>query len=435
MVRFVSPADPGVRPGNSPLDRINPEENFMLTAKAVERTKAPGRYRCGLVRGLYLQISDNGAKSYVLRFERQGRERMMGLGSASEFSLGEARERARAARQLLADGVDPLAAKQADRQAAKLAGNLKLNFRQAAERYFTQHESKWRSASYRDEFLRSLTAYAYPTLGNMDVATIDTAAILRAIEPHWMTKTTTADRVRVRIEQVLDWCVVRGHRPDGANPAKWKGHLDQVLPSPRKVTPAKHHAALDYHQLPAFVVELRKRTGTSARALEFLILTAARSGEVLGATWDEVDLGSAMWTIPAERMKAGNDHRVPLSPAAIDLLRKLPCEAGNPFVFIGPRGGGLSNMALHELRQRMGFGHITTHGFRASFSSWAYEQSTAAPHAIEISLAHTVGTETERAYRRKDLFAKRARLMEAWSRFCMSPPAKAGGDVVPLRSA
>jgi integrase len=407
----------------------------MLTAKGVERTKTPGRYRCGLVRGLYLQISDNGAKSYVLRFERQGRERMMGLGSASEFSLGEARERARAARQLLADGLDPLATKRANRQALKLAEALKLSFREAAERYFNQHESKWRNASHRDEFLRSLSAYAYSALGSMDVATIDTPDILRALEPHWMTKTTTADRVRVRIEQVLDWCVVRGHRPAGTNPAKWKGHLDQVLPPPRKVMPVTHHAALDYHELPAFMVELRKRIGTSARALEFLILTAARSGEVLGATWDEIDLNSAIWVIPAERMKAGHDHRVPLSPAALDLLRTLRRESDNPFVFIGPRGAGLSNMALHELRQRMGFGHITTHGFRSCFSSWAYEQSTAAPHAIEISLAHTVGTETERAYRRKDLFAKRIRLMEVWSRYCMSPPTKVSGDVVSLRSA
>jgi len=407
----------------------------MLTAKAVERAKTPGRYRCGLVRGLYLQISDNGAKSYVLRFERQGRERMMGLGSASEFSLGEARERARAARQLLADGLDPLAAKQANRQAAKLAEARQVSFKEAAERYFNQHESKWRSASHRDEFLRSLAAYAYPVLGDMDVAAIDTADVLRAIEPHWTTKTTTADRVRNRIAQVIDWCVVRGHRPPGTNPAAWKGHLDQVLPPVRKVAPVAHHAALDYHELPVFVVELRKRTGTSARALEFLILTAARSGEVLGATWNEVDLNSAMWVIPAERMKTRHDHRVPLSPVALDLLRRLPREANNPFVFSGPRGAGLSNMALHELRRRMGFGHITTHGFRSCFSSWAYEQSTAAPHAIEISLAHIVGTETERAYRRKDLFAKRVRLMEQWSKFCLMPLAKTGGDIVALRSA
>jgi len=410
----------------------------MLTAKRVERTKAPGRYRCGLVKGLLLQISDSGAKSWVLRYERHGKEHMMGIGSVADFNLKEARERARAARQLLADGVDPLAAKQAARQAAKLAEARKLTFREAAERYFNQHESKWRSASHRDEFLRSLEAYAYPVIGGADVAAIDTADVLRAIEPHWTSKTTTADRVRNRIAQVIDWCVVRGHRPPGTNPAAWKGHLDQVLPPVRKVAPVTHHAALDYHELPAFIIELRRRTGTSARALEFLILTAARTGEVLGAIWDEVDLNGAMWVIPAGRMKARHDHRVPLSPAALDLLRKLPREANNPFVFIGPRGGGLSNMALHELRQRMGFGHVTTHGFRASFSSWAYEQSTAAPHAIEISLAHTVGTETERAYRRKDLFAKRVRLMESWSRFCLSPPAperKRGSNVVPLGGA
>ena len=273
----------------------------MLTAKAVERTKTPGRYRCGLVRGLYLQISDNGAKSYVLRFERHGRERMMGLGSASEFSLKEARGRARTARQLLADGVDPLARKQADKAAAKLAAARKLVFRDAAQRYFHQNEKRWRPASHRDEFLRSLEAYAYPVIGGADVAAIDTADVLRAIEPHWTSKTTTADRVRNRIAQVIDWCVVRGHRPPGTNPAAWKGHLDQVLPPVRKVAPVTHHAALDYHELPAFIIELRRRTGTSARALEFLIITVSRSGEVLGATWDEIDLSSATIAPSAER--------------------------------------------------------------------------------------------------------------------------------------
>jgi hypothetical protein len=217
----------------------------MLTAKRVERTKKSGRYRCGLVKGLLLQISDTGAKSWVLRYERHGRERMMGLGSASEFSLKEARaERARAARQLLADGRDPLAVKHADRAAAKAADARKLIFREAAQRYFDQHESKWHSASHRDQFLTSLRTYVFPVLGDVDVATIDTPDILRIIEPIWKTKSITADRTRNRLAQVIDWAVVRGHRPPGTNPARWKGHLDQVLPAPRRVAPVEHHAAI-----------------------------------------------------------------------------------------------------------------------------------------------------------------------------------------------
>jgi len=238
--------------------------NVMLTAKKVERAKQPGRYYCGLIRGLYLQVTASGAKSWVLRYQLRGQERWMGLGSASEFSLKEARERARAARQLLADRIDPLAGKRAAEAAAKLAAARKLTFAEAAQRYFNQHASKWRSAKHREAFLGTLAAFAFPVLGNMDVAAIDTPDILRAIEPHWTTKAVTIDRTRNRIEQVLDWCVVRGHRPPGTNPAMWKGHLDQVLPPARKVAPVAHHAAMDYRQLPTFMDELR-RLGAFAR--------------------------------------------------------------------------------------------------------------------------------------------------------------------------
>jgi hypothetical protein len=248
----------------------------MLTAKQVERSKKPGRYRCGLVKGLLLQISAKGARSWVLRYELHGKEHMMGLGSASEFSLSQARKRALAARQLLADGVDPLATKQAARAAAKLAAARKLTFLEAAQRYFDHHEKSWRSASHREAFLSTLKAHAFSALGDMDVAMIDTPDILRVLEPLWTTKSVTADRVRNRIEAVLDWCVVRGHRPPGTNPARWKGHLDQVLPAARKIAPIEHHAAMDYRRLPAFMSELRRLDSVAARALEFLILTAAR---------------------------------------------------------------------------------------------------------------------------------------------------------------
>jgi integrase len=382
---------------------------------------------------LLLQISDSGAKSWVLRYERHGKERMMGLGSASEFSLKEARERARAARQLLADGVDPLAAKQANKQAAKLAEARKLTFREAAQRYFDQHEGKWRNATHREAFLGTLGLHVFPVLGDMDVAMIDTPDVLRALEPIWKTKSITADRTRNRIEAVIDWAVVRGHRSPGTNPARWKGHLDQVLPAAREMAPVEHHAAMDYRQLPAFMAALRQQDGTVARALEFLIHTAARSSEALGATWKEIDLDSKTWVIRGERMKSGREHRVPLSPAALDLLKKLPREANNPFIFISRSGSGLHKMVLPRVLDRMGQrGVVTVHGFRSTFSNWCHEQTAHSNHTIEISLAHNVGTEVERAYRRTDMINKRRQLMEQWSKFCMSP-VKAGGDVVTLR--
>jgi integrase len=403
----------------------------MLTAKRVERTKRPGRYRDGMIKGLLLQVSPTGAKSWVLRYERNGRERMMGLGSAADYNLKEARERARAARQLLGDGVDPLAHKQAARSAAKLAEARKLTFREAAQRYFDQNESRWSSAKHRTQFLGTLTIHAFPVLGDMDVATITVADVLRALEPDWRNKAVTLDRTRARIEQVLDWCVVRGYRPPGVNPAKWSGVLDQVLPPPRKVAPVVHHKALDYDALPGFMAELRKCEGVTARALEFLVLTAARTGEVLGATWNEIDLDGARWEIPAERMKGRKPHSVPLSPGAVALLRALPQEKGNPFVFIGRAGSGPSRMALyHFLRDRMpSAGGVTIHGMRAAFSSWAYETTSHSNHTIELALAHSVGNEAEKAYRRSSMYAKRAKLMADWARHCAKPPAKADNVV------
>jgi integrase len=407
----------------------------MLTAKRVERTKKPGRYRCGLVKGLLLQVSSTGAKSWVLRYELHGQERWMGLGSAGDFNLKEARERARSARQLLADGRDPLAAKQAAQADAKLAAVRKLTFREAAQRYFDQHENKWRNATHQEAFLSTLILHAFPVIGDIDVAAIDITDVLRAVEPMWKTKTITADRTRNRIEQVIDWAIVRGHRPPGTNPARWKGHLDQVLPAPRKVAPVAHHAAMDYRELPAFIKQLRQLDDAGSRALEFLIFTVARTGEVMGATWNEIDFASAAWIIPAERMKGRREHRVPLSPTAIDLLQKLPREPGNSFVFIGRRAGtGLNHMVMPGTMERLSQKGVTTvHGFRSSFSNWAHEQTAHSSHTIELSLAHNVGTEVERAYRRTDMLAKRRQLMEQWARFCMSPSAKAGGDVIALR--
>jgi integrase len=358
---------------------------------------------------------------------------MMGLGPVKAFNLKEARDRARSARQLLADGIDPLVTKQAARAAAKLAAAKAMTFREAAQRYFDQHEKKWTNASHRDQFLASLKSYAFDHIGNMDVAAINLPDVLRCIEPHWTTTSITMDRVRNRIEGVLDWCVVRGHRPPGTNPAKWKGHLDQVLPAARKVAPIKEHAAIDYRDVPAaFMAALRKDESVAARALEYLILTAARTGEVLGATWGEINVAEAMWTIPANRMKAKREHRVPLSPAAIALLRKLPREPNNPHVFIGSQPGrGFSRIALGGIMQRLERSE-TVHGFRSSFRTWAAEQTNYPRDVWERALAHIVGNRTERAYERTDLFDKRRKLMESWSKYVTSPPAKPGA-VIPIR--
>jgi integrase len=408
-----------------------------LSAKKVAKLKGEGRYHDAAVPGLYLQVTRTNsgiAKSWLLRYEMDGRpERNMGLGSLSIFSLAQARERARGARRLIADGIDPLEAKRQRRAEAKAAAAKRLTFRQAAEQYFNAHQSEWTSASHRDQFLASLRNYVFPHIGDIDVAAIEMAEVLRALEPIWLTKTATATRVRQRIEQILDFAAVSGRRPRGSNPARWKGFLDQVLAKPAKVAPVEHRRAVGYAELPSFMAQLRQREGTAARALEFAVLAAARTSEVLGAVWDEINLTDAVWVVPGSRMKGGREHRVPLSSPALDLLRALPRENGNPFLFVGPLPGrGFSDMALTRVMQRIGRTE-TVHGFRSTFSDWAHEQTAHANHAIEISLAHAVGSETEKAYRRGPMFAKRAKLMSDWAKYCCSPPVQVSDNVVALR--
>jgi integrase len=403
----------------------------VLKQKRVERTKKPGRYRDGDVKGLYLQISDSGAKSYVLRYQRGTKETMLGLGSASEHSLKSVRERALAARRQLSDGVDPLAAKREKRAATKAAEARRVTFKQAAERYFDQHESKWTNASHRDAFLSTLGKYAFPVLGGMDVSAITLSDVLRVLEPQWNERAVTLDRVRNRIEAVLDSAKARGER-DGENPAAWS-LIGKVLPAARDVAPVAHHPAMPYAQLPAFMAGLRKQETVAARALEFLILTAARSGEVREAEWSEIDFEQKTWTVPAQKMKAGREHRTPLSDAVLALLRALPREEGNPRVFVGRAGAGLHKMSMVRVMELLGQrGQVTLHGFRSSFRDWAGETTAFAHDICEAALAHARGDATVRAYARGDLFDKRRRLMDAWSAYCASP-ARAGGDVAKLR--
>jgi integrase len=275
-----------------------------------------------------------------------------------------------------------------------------------------------------------LKTYAYPVLGDMAVSEIDTPTVLRAIEPHWRTKTETMSRVRGRIESVLDWCTVRGYRT-GDNPARWRGHLSEVLPAPGQVAKPINHPAMPYSELPSFMAELRQREGVAARALEFTILCSARTNETIGAKISEISFEAKTWTVPASRMKAGKQHVVPLSERAIELLRALPTEDGNSFVFVGARAGGLSNMAMAQLLKRMGHNDITVHGFRSAFRDWAGETTNFPREVCEMALAHVVGDASERAYQRGDLLRKRQALAEAWSRYCTSPPP--AGAVVPLR--
>lgn len=403
-----------------------------LSAKRVQRLKGEGRYHDALVPGLYLQISATGARSWLLRYELHGRERMMGLGSAQYFSLAQARERAREARRQLADGKDPLITKRAEKAAAKLAADRRLTFREAAQQYYTQHLPGWRSVMHAKQWMRSLEVYAFPIIGNMDIADITTADVLRVVQPHWQSRTVSIDRCRNRIESVIAWATVSGYRPLGPNPAAWRNHLDKVLVAVKKVAKVQHHPALPHAEVPTFMQALRLQQGTAARALEFAVLTAARSGEVLGAQWSEIDLGNKVWVVPAERMKREREHVVPLSAQAIALLRDLPHEAGNEHVFIGAKAGaGLSAMAFFRLLRRMGRGDITAHGMRAAFSTFASEETNHAPHTIEVSLAHSIGSQTEQAYKRgTPLFKKRVALMSDWSRFCSKPVAKAADNVV-----
>jgi integrase len=416
---------------------------MALTVDKVSKAKEPGRYGDG--KGLYLQVTPAGVRSWILRYERDDtrpgregkrRERWMGLGSVADFTLAEARERARRARQLLADGIDPLDARRTERakqlaEAAKAAAT-NVTFKEAAETYFKFHSPKWKNAKHRAQFLSTLKQYAFPVMSKVPVAAIDKTIVLKAIQPIWQDKNETASRVRGRIESVLDFAKVSGWR-DGENPAAWSGNLAHALPAPGTFTKVKHHAALPHTEVPYFVAQLVTREGMAARALEFLVLTAARTGEVIGARWGELDLNAKLWTIPASRMKARKEHRVPLSDRAVAILKKLPRESD--FVFPGSSQGiSISNMAMAQLLKRMGRLDITVHGFRSTFRDWAAEHTNYPNHVVEMALAHVIGDKVEAAYRRGDLFAKRARLMTDWAKYCMTKPIDAANNVMPMRA-
>lgn len=402
-----------------------------LTSLAVKNAK-PGRHTDG--HGLHLLVKESGARSWVYRFMLNGKSRDIGLGAAGPdgISLSDARDARDALRLKVKAGIDPLEERKreaadavASAQAAKVAG---MTFRAVAEGYIAANEESWRNPKHRQQWRNTLTTYVYPVIGDLPVADVQTAHVLSILEPIWKAKAETASRIRGRIETVLDSAKARGYR-EGENPARWRGHLAQILPARSRLTRG-HHKAMSYEAIPTFIGELRKREAVSALALEFTVLAASRSGEVTGGTWDEVDLEKAIWTVPASRMKAGRGHRVPLSPRAVEIL-KTTQALGSAWLFPSTKGGKLSSMAMSMLIQRMKV-EATVHGFRSSFRDWAAECTGYAHEVCEMALAHVIGNKAEAAYRRGDLFEKRRRLMEEWARFCEGADT-VGATVIAIR--
>ena len=431
------------------VDKLSP-----AFVKNAEKGKVkPGMYADG--GGLYLCVGAPtakalakdpkaaGAVSWIFRYMHNKRAHEMGLGSLHTFGLAEARERARRARQQRADDIDPLAERQAKRDRARLEAAKAMTFRQCAEHYVAANRAAWKNAKHAGQWETTLETYVYPTLGKLPVQVIDTGLVMQVLEPIWTSKPETASRVRGRIESILDYAAVREWRPKGDNPARWRGHLDKALPAPtdakravrRETGRTEHHRALPYDEIAAFMAELRRRPGMAACALEFAILTAARTGEVIGARWGEIDSANRIWTVPAGRMKGGREHRVPLSDAAWRLIEQC-CDrqAADSLLFPGadPRRP-LSQMALLMMLRRMQRDDVTAHGFRSTFRDWAAERTNFPAEVAEMALGHAVGDKVESAYRRGDLFQKRRQLADAWAKFCTAKPPAAGDNVTPLR--
>ncbi|WP_307718601.1 tyrosine-type recombinase/integrase [Massilia violaceinigra] len=387
-----------------------------LSALAVNKTTKPGYYGDGA--GLYLQVSKSGTKSWIFRFTFAARQREMGLGPLHTVGLADARVKARECRTILLAGKDPLEARSATKLAEALDRAKMITFDQCASAYIAAHRGSWKNAKHASQWENTLETYAGPIIGAMPVASVDTALVVKVLNPIWQEKTETATRLRGRIESILDWATVSKYRV-GENPARWRGHLENLLADPNKLGRVEHHPALPWQELVEFMVKLRSREGVAARAVDFAILTACRSGEVRGATWAEIDIEGALWTIPSERMKAGREHRVPLSSSAVDILMRMPQV--DDLVFPGRRQGtALSDMSLTAVLRRMSRPDITVHGFRSTFRDWCAESvANSFPREVcEHALAHSLPDKVEAAYRRGDLLVKRTMLMQTWADFC-----------------
>lgn len=396
-----------------------------LSALKVARVSKPGKYGDG--NGLYLQVTKQLVKSWIFRYTIDGRERYMGLGAVHTVGLAEAREEARKARLQLSAGIDPLQARQqalARNRAAKLSNRT---FSQCMSEYIASHKESWKSSKHAKQWEATLNSYACPHFGKTNVREVNTALVLKALKPIWKIKTETATRLRERIERVLSWAATSGYR-EGENPARWHGHLQELLPKPSKLKTVQHHPALAHQQIGDFYRALAAEKGLGARALQLTILTACRTSEVILARWQEIDLDRRVWIIPGERMKRGREHRVPLVPQSITILRRLEGQDAT-LVFPGSKEGkSLSNMAMLNVLKRMGRSELTVHGFRSTFRVWGAEQTTYSKEMLELALAHAVGTAVEAAYQRSDLFERRRALMQDWAQYCNVVRPLSDGD-------
>jgi integrase len=370
---------------------------------------------------LYLLVRGT-SKSWFLRYtNQQGQRRRMGLGPLHSVSLSEARKRAAELREQIkhpSTPIDPIAARQQAAMAQRIGAQRSKTFEACASAYIDAHQSEWKNPKHAQQWANTLDQYAFPIFGSMPVGEIDEALILNVLSPIWGEKTETAKRLRGRIEAVLDWATFNKYRT-GENPARWKGHLEHSLAKPSKVSKVKHHSAMPYQDLPAFMKELRSRSGSGARALELLILTGCRSGEVRGAVWDEIDLEGKLWVIPAQRMKMGQEHRIPLSAQAINLLQAMPRQEDSDFLFPGSKPySQLSDMTLTATLRRCGGGSYTVHGFRSCFRDWLAETTNYPNEACELALAHSISNKVEAAYRRGDMLDKRFQMMNDWTKYC-----------------
>lgn len=387
-----------------------PRNIHRLTPLKVKNAKGPVKLCDG--GGLWLFINSNQSKSWVFRYNLNGREREMGLGAIHTIPLKDAREDAAKYRALKLKGVDPIEHRKGER-------SQKVTFKECAEAYIESHRPGWKSKKHAEQWQATIEEYAYPVLEKMLIGNIDTSAVIQVLKPIWQTKTETATRVRQRMEVILDSASASGQRT-GENPARWKGHLDKLFPKRSKVQKVRHHPALPYTEIPVFIKKLNEHTGIGANALKFTVLNAARTGEVINATWDEIDLEAGIWTIPGDRMKSGREHRVPLSSAALELLSGL--ARVNTYVFPGwVKDKPISNMTMLKLLKKdLGYSDKTVHGFRSSFRDWAAETTNFPSEVVEMALAHVIENQTEAAYRRGDLFTKRQKLMESWACFTLS---------------
>lgn len=410
----------------------------LNTAKMRTLTK-PGVYGDG--DGLYLQVRSADRRTWIFRFRLASKDHWMGLGTVADVSLAEARETAAATRRRVRQGIDPIDARDAER-AARAAGNGRNTFATVAAAYLAAHELSWRNPKHRQQWRNTLDTYAAPVLGKLNVAGISTADVMSVLNPIWREKPETASRLRGRIEAILDYATTSGLRT-GENPARWRGHLANLLPTRSKIAPPEHHAALPWRKIGGFMQTLAGQEGVAALALRLTILTAARTGEVIGARWEEIDPQTQVWTVPAKRMKAGREHRVPLSGEAVQVLRRVaemttgvaPDETwpASGFIFPGGRmGKPLSNMAMAMLLKRMGRDDLTVHGFRSTFRQWCAESANTPREVAEAALAHTPRDKVEAAYQRGDVLERRRILMSEWAQHCLKPASES--DVVPLRT-